>query len=90
MRMRRRFLFGLKSEVDVERFKEKHGVAPINTSFGKTIEEMMSIGAIEQTDAGNYRLTDVAQDTADWVMMKFYSPEINQAIDSSGSHMRRL
>jgi len=54
-----------------------------------TIQEMIDIGAIKKTQKGNYKLTDVAQYVADWVMMKFYSPEITKQIDTASSSKLR-
>jgi len=50
---------------------------------------MIDIGAIKKTQKGNYKLTDVAQYVADWVMMKFYSPEITKQIDTASSSKLR-
>ncbi len=70
--MRRRFLFGLKTKVDRDRFRKIHGVDPTETSFGSTLNKLIEAGAITADDSG-FSISDVGVLFADWIQMAFYS-----------------
>ncbi|PIN93364.1 hypothetical protein COU54_03405 [Candidatus Pacearchaeota archaeon CG10_big_fil_rev_8_21_14_0_10_31_24] len=75
--IRRDFLFGLKTEVDVQGFHRRHNANLLDTYFSKDLERLIESGAIE-VSYDSIRLTELGSLFADWIQCKFYSPSIKQ------------
>ena len=66
--IRRRVIFGLKTEINLADFEYRHGIDVMKSPVG----ELESIGAIER-DSTKIRLSRTGELFADWLQMAFYS-----------------
>lgn len=73
--MRRGFIFGLKVDVDRNKFKESYGVDPLESPFENVIGKLAEAGGLEVTDT-EIRLSEAGVLFADWIQMAFYSEQV--------------
>jgi len=75
--LRREFIFGLKTEINIKEYQQRNGVSLFETSFSEDIGKFINAGAIEVI-GDTIRLTEIGALFADWIQCEFYSPLIKQ------------